>query len=159
MIFYSIGKIVTTHGIKGEVKVLPDTDFDRFKVGATVYADQKPLVIKSVRRQNAYFLVSFEGLPTLTSVEPLRKLEIFTKEEPDDLGEDEFHLPKLVGLDVWTGNNFHVGIVESVVEVPQGHLLRIKTNDNKSVLVPFVKAFIKSVSTDGIFIDVIEGLL
>lgn len=159
MILYSIGKIVTTHGIKGEVKVLPDTDFDRFIKGATVYVNGKPLIIKSVRTQNEYFLVSFEGYPTLTEVEVLRGFEVFTAEEPTELGENEYHLPQLIGLNVYAMDNTLIGTVDNLVEVPQGHLLRVLTNENKKVLIPFVKEFIKTVSDDGIWIDVIEGLL
>ena len=155
---YSIGKIVATHGIKGEVKILSHSDFDRIKVGHTIYAGETPLKIRSVRRQNEYYLVGFEGYLTLTEVEPLKKKEVFTTEEPT-LGEDEFHLPKLVGKDVFSMNQIHLGKVESLVEVPQGYLLRIETNDKKLVYVPFVNAFVKSISDEGIMIETIEGLI
>ncbi|WP_162164078.1 ribosome maturation factor RimM [Acholeplasma hippikon] len=159
MMLYSIGKIVTTHGIKGEVKVLPDTDFNRFVKGAVVIVNGKELTINTVRTQNEYFLVSFEGYPTLTEVETLRGFEVFTKEEPTELGENEYHLPALIGLPVYTMDNTLVGEVDSVLELPQGHLLRVLTTEKKKVLIPFVKEFIKTVSDDGIWIDVIEGLL
>ncbi|MBN3491173.1 16S rRNA processing protein RimM [Acholeplasma equirhinis] len=155
---YSIGKIVDTHGIKGEVKILSHSDFDRIKVGVTLYIGELPLKVRSVRRQNEYYLVGFEGYLTLTSVEPLRKKEVFTTEEPT-LGEDEYHLPKLVGLDVFSMNHLHLGKVDSLVEVPQGYLLRIETNDKRMVYVPFVNAFVKSVSDEGILIETIEGLI
>lgn len=159
MVLYSIGKIVTTHGVRGEVKISPETDFNRFVKGATVYVNGKTLIIKSVRTQNNYFLVSFEGYPTLTEVEKLRGLEVYTNEEPEELGEDEFHLPKLIGLDVFLMDNTPVGEVTSLLDVPQGHLLNILTTEGKQVLVPFIKQFVKEVTDEGIWIEVIEGLL
>jgi|SRR5690606_994362 len=158
MDFYLIGKIVSTHGLRGEVKVLPDTDFDRFFVGATIYADQHTLKIKSVRSQNDLLLIAFEGLNQIDDVIHLKGLELYTKDEPKLL-ENEYHFSMLVGKPVYTSNSFHVGMVESVVVVPQGHLLRIETVDHRFVMVPFVGAFVKEISDDGIWITPIEGLL
>ena len=43
MKFYNVGKIVNTHGIRGEVRVIPTTDFidERFAKGAKLYLDQQ----------------------------------------------------------------------------------------------------------------------
>ncbi len=159
MLFYCIGKIVNTHGIKGEVKVRPETDFNRFKIGKTVYVDSKTLTIKTVRKQNDLFIISFNEHSSLTSVEHLKHQDIYTNEEPNELSDDEFHLPKLIGLNVFTENHYVFGTVEDIVDVPQGHLLRVKTLDERSIMIPFVKEFIKSVSEEGIMIALIEGLL
>jgi len=159
MILYSIGKIVNTHGIKGEVKIKKDTDFDRFKKGSTVYIDGKLLKIRSVRIQGELYLVAFENLLSLTDVEHLKHQEVFTSDEPTDLKENEYHLPKLIGLSVLTQNNYLVGHVDSLIEVPQGHLLKVIKSDGKYVLIPFVSEFIKSVTDEEIMIDTIEGLI
>lgn len=156
---YFIGKIVTTHGIKGEVKVLPNTDFDRFKTGNTVYIDTKELVIRQVRTQNKYYLVAFEGLNSLNDVEFLRGLDVFTKDEPPKLKKDEFHLPQLIGLSVYLMDDELVGVVDDVLDFPQGYYLRVKTKDNKKVLIPFIKEFVKKANDDGVWIDPIEGLI
>lgn len=49
--------------------------------------------------------------------------------------------------------------MESVVPVPQGHLLEIRTKEEKRVLVPFIKNFIKDVNDEKIIIEPIEGLI
>jgi len=158
MNMYLIGKVVATHGLKGEVKVLPDTDFNRFFVGANIYTTEHHLVIRSVRNQKHLLLVAFEGLNRLEDVEHLKGLELYTKDEPELL-ENEYHFSMLVGKSVYVSNSQQIGEVESVVIVPQGHLLRIKTIDNRFVLVPFVNEFVKEISDDGIWITPIEGML
>lgn len=159
MLFYCIGKIVTTHGIKGEVKVRPETDFNRFEIGKKVFVDQETLTIKSVRKQNELFILQFNELTSLTAVEHLKQKDMYTNEEPSNLSDDEFHLPKLIGLDVFTETHQVFGKVLDIVDVPQGHLLRIKTLDQRIIMIPFVKEFVKSVSDTGIMIALIEGLL
>jgi len=156
---YSIGKIVRTHGIKGEVKVISSSDFNRIAVKETVYIDQKPYVISSVRRQNEYYLVGFEGLNTLNDVEPLKGKEVYTNKEPEVLSEDEFHLPKLIDLACVSDQGVYLGKVESVILLPQGYYLRIQTKESKKILIPFIKEFILDVKDDEILIKVIEGLL
>ncbi|WP_162146949.1 ribosome maturation factor RimM [Acholeplasma granularum] len=156
---YLIGKIVSTHGIKGEVKVQSITDFNRFFVGSKVIINQQEMTIKTVRRQQDLYLISFENFPTLSEVEHLKKQEIYTSQEPDELLEDEFHLPQLIGLDVYAQNNYFVGKVIELVEVPQGYLLRVKKDDGQYKLIPFVDVFIKEVTDEKIVIDAIEGLI
>lgn len=156
---YSIGKVVQTHGIKGEVKIKPNTDFERFIKGHDLIIGDQTYTIKSVRRQNDLFLVAFEGYPTLTEVEHLKQQEIYTNEEPEILDADSFHLPKLIGLKVYDQHNYLIGTVLELVDVPQGYLLRVQRIDNNLVLIPFVDAFIKEVNEESIHIETIEGLI
>lgn len=157
---YSIGKVVQTHGIKGEVKIKPHTDFDRFVKGSDVIIQDTKYKIQTVREQKDLLLVSFVGYPTLTDVEHLKQQEIYTDEEPLDLESDAFHLPKLIGLKVYDQHNYLIGTVLELVDVPQGYLLRILRDDNgKTVLIPFIDKFIKSVDETSIHIETIEGLI
>ena len=156
---YSIGKVVQTHGIKGEVKISAHTDFDRFIKGKIVIINQKDYQIKSVRRQKDLYLVAFEGYPTLTEVEHLKQQEIYTNEEPGLLEADTFHLPKLIGLKVYDQHNYLIGTVTELLSVPQGYLIRVQKEDQKLVLIPFVDAFIKSVNEESIIVETIEGLI
>ena len=157
---YSIGKVVQTHGIKGEVKIKSHTDFERFIKGNHIIIGDTKYIIQTVRKQKDLFLVSFEGYPTLTEVEHLKQQEIYTDEEPGLLDSDAFHLPKLIGLDVYDQHNYLIGSVSELVEVPQGYLLRVLRNDNdKTVLIPFIETFIKSVDETSIHIETIEGLI
>lgn len=157
---YLIGKVVQTHGIKGEVKIKPLTDFDRFVKGKTVYINNKPYDIQSVRNQKDMLIVSFRDYPTLTEVEHLKQQEIYTDEQPKNLDDDTFHLPQLIGLNVYDQYNYLIGKVVELMEVPQGFLLRVqRTNSDKTVLIPFKDVFIKEVTATSIVVETIEGLV
>lgn len=157
---YEIGKISNTHGIRGEVKIKTDTDFDRFKVGKTVHttlgAETLNLKIVSVKEAKDHFIVKFEGYDHINQIEHLKGSILFTNDAPK-LKKDEYHFRDLIGKDVINQHGKKVGAVKDVIEVPQGHLLQVDTGE-KLALIPFVEAFIKSVEKD-ILIEEIEGLL
>jgi 16S rRNA processing protein RimM len=158
---YEIGKIINTHGIKGELKIKTNSDFDRFKKNKKIYTtikDQRmDLKILSVREASDHLIISFEGFDNINQVLHLKGAILFTDEKPK-LKKDEFHYQDLIGKSVINQHNVFVGIVTDILEVPQGHLLQIEKDDKKS-LVPFVNAFVKTISEDKISIEEIEGLL
>ncbi len=158
---YEIGKIVNTHGIKGEVKVKSNSDFDRFKENKKVYTilkDQKiELKITSVREASDHLIIGFDQFDNINQVLHLKGAVLFTDEKPK-LKKDEYHYQDLIDKWVYNQQGVCVGKVTDLLEVPQGHLLEILKEDKKS-LVPFVSAFIKSVDDEKIIIEEIEGLL
>lgn len=157
-----IGKIRNTHGLKGEAKVMNLSDFDRFSPYSVVFVimngEELELVIERVRRQKDWFIVKFEGIDSIEDVLPFKGLDLYTKEDASSqLAEDEFLFADLIGKKV-IENGRTVGHVSAVIPVPQGHLLEIRDNDKK-VLIPFVKAFIGPITDDAIIIYPIEGML
>lgn len=156
---YLIGKIINTHGVRGEVLIKPLTDFNRFVKDKEVFTldPQINLKIKKVRHHNKGFLVSFYDYDNISLVINLKGLSLYTNEKPNLL-EDEYHYNELVGLEVYNQDNVLRGVIKDVLEVPQGHLLRIEVGETKK-LIPFNKQFIKEVKDDHLIINEIEGLL
>lgn len=156
---YLIGKIMNTHGVKGELLVKPLTDFDRFVKDKEVFT-LEPFIkfkIKKVRHHNKGLLVSFYDYDNINLVVNLKGLLLYTNEKPTLL-EDEYHFNELIGLEVYNQDNVLRGIVKEVIEVPQGHLLRIEVGETLK-LVPFNKQFVKEVKDNHLIINEIEGLL
>ncbi|WP_157868336.1 ribosome maturation factor RimM [Acholeplasma palmae] len=153
-----IGRVINTHGVRGELKIKPETDFDRFEEGKEVYIKGIKLKIKSIRDQQQMLLIVFENYGSLNDVMTFKGQDVFTDEAYEITEEDTYHFLELIGLKVYTDTNDYVGVVTDVLEVPQGHLLEIKNNDNKN-LVPFRKEFVSDVTNDKIIIKPIEGLL
>ncbi len=161
---YQIGKITSTHGLKGEVKIYNLSDFDRFFDGEVVYVmlkDQKvTFTIERVRAQKNMLIVKFKNYDDINDILPYKGLYVFSDEEIDDqLEDDDYHYDDVIGKDVYTDDMIFVGKVSSLVEVPQGHLLEIEKKDGKKVLVPFVKEFIGDIDDEKVIIKPIEGLL
>ena len=166
MKYLIVGKIVTTHGIKGEVKVKVETDDDsRFDVNNHLYVgvDDKhineQIVIDSSRYQKDMILLSFNNIKNISDVQKYVGLSLFV--DIDEVREDgEIYYDDLIDSKVFV-NGEEVGEVIDVMEVPQGEILRIKKKNGKIALVPFVDELIENVDIDKkeIIINPIEGLL
>lgn len=166
MKYLLVGKIVTTHGIKGEVKIKVETNDDsRFDKGSTLYigVDEKhitdKIVIDNYRYQKDMILLSFNGVSNINDV--LKYVGLYLYIDIDEVREDgEIYYDDLIDCKVFVDGN-EIGTVIDVMEVPQGEILRIKRLDNKVSLVPYVDEFIEDVDIDNkkIIINPIEGLL
>ncbi len=159
---YQIGKIVNTHGVKGEVHIYNLSDFNRFEAEETIYVElkdksYKPLVIERVRPHKNVLITKFEGIDNINDVLQYKGLFIYAEEKSEDIEDDEYYYDELIKKDVYLENGEKVGFVISVIEVPQGHLLEIKTKDKK-ILIPFRNEFIESIE-DTIVLKNVEGLL
>lgn len=168
MKYLEVGKIIATHGIRGEVKVSLTTSFpeERFEKGNVLYIGEngkyKKIVIDTFRVHKGLGLVSFNNLTNINDVlDDVGKTIYVDKESLDELGEDDFYFDDLIGLTAITDSNEKIGEVVDIIEVPQGAILVIKKNDKKEALVPFVDEFIGDVDLEEgyIIITPIEGLL
>lgn len=158
---YEIGFIKNVQGLKGAVLVNVRTDFDRFSKNKTIYLyeDGKKinLKIKNTHETKKGLVVSFFNYDNINEVESFKGKKLYTDEQPI-LDTNEFHEEDILNKDVYNQENKYIGQVIKVLDVPQGHILRIKTEE-KEVLVPFNDYFIIKVSEDKIVINEIEGLI
>lgn len=159
---YKIGFIKNTHGIKGTVVVGVRTDFERFLPNKTIYfyeGNKKVyLKIKKVTESKKSLLVSFFDYDDINLVLKFKGKELYTDERPE-LEEGEFHQEDIIDKEVYNQNGEYIGKVINVMDVPQGHIIRILTKEEKKALVPFNEYFIISVDEDKIVINEIEGLI
>lgn len=159
-----LGTIVNTHGIRGELKVLPSTDFieDRFAVGSEVLLhygkEVRCFVIDSFRMHKGCVLITFEGLHDINKVEKYKGLELFVESEGSE--DEDFYYFELIDCEVYYGNEY-IGKVSEIIETQAHEILRVTCEHRKDVLIPYVERFIKDVDSEKkrIEIDVIEGML
>jgi 16S rRNA processing protein RimM len=152
---YLIGKITTTHGIRGEVKVMNLSDYDRFKTNDIVYINNISMVVERSRSHKGHYIVKLKTVDTMNDALLLKDLDVFSSERVND---DSYHYEDIVGLDVKLTDGSVIGKVIAIRDVPQGSILEVQT-DKKIVLIPFVDAFVKSIEDDHMMIEPIEGLL
>jgi 16S rRNA processing protein RimM len=152
---YLIGKITTTHGIRGEVKVMNLSDYDRFKTNDIVYINNISMVVERSRSHKGHYIVKLKTVDTMNDALLLKDLDVFSSERVND---DSYHYEDIVGLDVKLTDGSVIGKVIAIRDVPQGSILEVQT-DKKIVLIPFVDAFIKSIDDEHMMIEPIEGLL
>lgn len=159
-----IGKITTTHGIKGEVKIYSMSDFSRFFVGEKLYVlfnkEKIELTIKRARPQKNQWIVLFDTYDNINDVLKFKDLDIYSDDVKfDELESDDYHYQSVIDKKVYTDQDVYVGVVISMIEVPQGHLMEVEKPNQARVMIPFVKAFVGDISEDKIIIFPIEGLL
>lgn len=161
---YQIGKITSTHGIRGEVKIYNLSDFDRFFVGHKVYVmikDQKVYFeIEQIRAHKNILITKFVGYDNINDILPFKGLYLYSDEEIDDqLEDDDYHYEDVIEKDVILEDGTKVGKAISLIEVPQGHLLEIEKLNGKKALIPFRKEFVGDIDEKSIIIKPIEGML
>jgi 16S rRNA processing protein RimM len=153
-----IGQIVGAHGIRGQVKVEPLTDFlERFSVGSIVRIGTSERKIESFSMHKGRPLLKLSGIDTMTEAEQLQwqYIESDSPERPE-LEEDEFLLEDLLEMRVVTVGGEEIGIVDDVLESPAHEILVVGPH-----LIPFVDEFVAEVNfeADTITITPIPGLL
>lgn len=156
------GKLVNTHGLKGEVKIISDSDFkkERFKVGNQFYVGKLLVTVNSYRVHKNFDLITLKGFDNINDVEKFKGMDVSVEKSVlSDLEADEFYFHELEGMEV-----FHdaalVGTVVEVRDTPGNTLLIIKSG-KKRILIPYVDQFVKEVDSENkkIYITPIEGLL
>ncbi|MCM1052939.1 MAG: ribosome maturation factor RimM [Ruminococcus sp.] len=162
MKYIYLGKIVNTHGIKGEIRLI--SDFDKknlvFKQGFKVYIGslKEEKVINSYRIHKNYDMITLEGLNDINEVLKYKGGSVYINKDDLNLKDNEFLLSDLIGLNIVSKGNTY------------GKVLEIRTNKvntllyvsyNKNYYIPYHKEFIKNVDLTSKEIEVerIEELL
>ncbi|EEI26812.1 16S rRNA processing protein RimM [Corynebacterium glucuronolyticum ATCC 51867] len=150
---YRIGRVVKTHGIKGEVVVDPTTDDldQRFYVGAVLTGragggKEQQLTIQSMRPHQGRLLVKFEEIPDRTAGESLRGMQFFAPPLEHDPEEDGYYDHELEGLAV-IHEGTRVGEVTDITHGPAATLLTVTMDeDERDVLIPLVDAIVPEIN-------------
>jgi 16S rRNA processing protein RimM len=167
-----MGRFFRPHGLKGEVKVIPETDApDHFAELETIYVGQEPelasgIPVQSVRFQQTKHgvtvILKLEGVETPEGAAALRDQLVFARESDlPELDEDEVYLHDLVGLAVITEGGEEIGTISDVLEMP-GHVTYVVDRPGRQdAWIPAVPEFVIEVDLDAerIVIRPIEGLL
>ncbi|MGL4662285.1 MAG: ribosome maturation factor RimM [Culicoidibacterales bacterium] len=135
------GKIVNVHGLKGDVKILTNSDFaqERLQKGKQLYlADNHVLTIENARLSKTTWIVKFQDLNRIEDVEQYKNKDLFV-EEMNLLEEDEFYYADLIGLSLIAKGEV-IGTVRDVVEVGSGHNLVCQGETRFQI--PFIHSFV-----------------
>lgn len=146
----TIGEIVAPFGLKGELKVLLQTDFpQRFKKKLQVYLGFKhsPYIIESVRKYKNGLLVKFEAIDDATSAERFRNTLIQIPEsEIMPLRKNQFYVHDMIGLQVKHVNGADLGLVTDIIGSAGNDILVIKeAQTGNEVMLPAIKEMVKKV--------------
>ena len=134
------GEIVTTHGVRGEVKVLTFLDdpqmlweFDRCCIDHTEYT------MESVRVQKTCNLVKLKGIDTMEAAQAMRGKVL--KLYREDIDDDIIFAAELVGVEVYAGEE-KIGAITEVLDYPGNSVYAVK--GEYEYMIPAVKEFVLS---------------
>ncbi|MCD7809978.1 MAG: ribosome maturation factor RimM [Erysipelotrichaceae bacterium] len=159
-----IGKIVNTHGIRGELKVKSMTDFpeERFDKGAivTLHYQNQDINMEVLRHRyhKGHILVTFKGYEDINLVEKYKGCELYCDKDDSLLDDGEYYVDDLIGCQVYNYDCYIGDVVE--VQLYDHHDILVVQGEQK-VMIPYVDAFVKNEDIDHKRIDVelIEGFI
>ena len=158
-----VGKIVNTHGLKGDVKCIYLTDdMERFDDFDYVYIEdtEERLDIESIRYAKGMVYLKFKGLDNINLVERYKnKYIIIDESQMKPLEENSYFISDLIGLEVYDQEDNYLVKITYVYQTGANDVYEL--NRNKEMLIPAIKDVVKSVDiTEGkMTIKKIKGLL
>lgn len=153
-----LGKLVNTHGIKGEVRILSDFEYKEaaFKIGNTLIIDDDRLVINSYRTHKNYDMVTFKDINDINLVLKYKGSNVYISK--DSLDIDGVLYQDLIDMDVYDLDNNYRGKITDIYHSKKYDLLVV--SDKKEYMIPYIDEFIKKIDTKNnkIVIEYIKGL-
>jgi len=147
----TVGQVLTTHGHRGELKVMPLTDYpNRFSSMPEVYLAHdgtvRKLSIESVRPFKKWILIKFKEIQSLEEAGTLRGALL--QVQPENvlpLPEGHYYLFQLVGLLVLTVAGEEVGRLTDIYQTSANDVYVVTSNSGKTILIPALKDVVKEI--------------
>ena len=158
--FLEAGQIVSTHGVRGDVKVMPWADDPEFLLDFdTVYLGGKPVRVQSCRVQKTCVLVKLAGIDTVEAASALRDQVVSIDRADAQLPQGSIFIADLLGLPVYDGETL-LGTLAEVMPTPANDVYVVKSEDGQEHLIPAVPEFVLERNVDEGYIRVrlIEGM-
>lgn len=158
------GKIVTTHGIRGEVKVQPWTDTpDVFCDLEKVYTNKgsAEIEVENAREHKNMLILKLKGIDTVEAAQKMVNTILYIDRNDIELDEGAYFIQDIIGLSVEDIDNGKLyGRVTDVTSTGANDVFHI-TLDNKTYLIPNIKSVVINIDIEGgkIQIRPLEGLL
>ena len=157
--FLEAGRIVSTHGTRGEIKIQPWADepafLTRFK---TFYLNEQPVKVRSCYVQKTMVVASLEGVDDINTAMTLKDRILFINRDDVALPEGVFFEQDLLGCRVVDEADTELGVLADILEEPAAAVFVVK--GRREILVPNVPAFVLEKNPEAGFIRVrlIEGM-
>ncbi|MBQ4145602.1 MAG: ribosome maturation factor RimM [Clostridia bacterium] len=158
-----LGKVVNTHGIRGEIKVQPWCDDPEiFSELEYIYIDDKKYDIEKSRLHKNCVIVKLDQINNINEAELLReKIVTIEREKLGELPEGTYYIADLEGLTVKTIDGEILGEIEDVIKTGSNDVYVLKSSSKKPILIPVIEQVVKEVNIeDGyVLVELMEGLI
>ncbi|OLO40870.1 ribosome maturation factor RimM [Alkalihalophilus pseudofirmus] len=169
--WFKVGKIVNTHGIRGEVRVISTTDFEeeRYAIGAELFIEHPEfremvrVIVETHRKHKNFDLLTFEGYTNISHVEKFKGGSLKVSEDAlSELDEGEFYYHEIIGCQVFTEDGLELGKIKEVLSPGANDVWVIQSKTGgKDILIPYIDDVVKEVNIaeKKVIIELLEGLI
>lgn len=164
--YIELGKITTTHGINGFLKI--DGWCDDLKIFNNlkkIYLDsygKENLDIDKIKLNKTYALIKFRDIDTINEAQKYKDGIIYIKREDLKLKKGEILIQDLIGVEVYDylKQDIFYGKIKEVIKTGANDVYVISKGNEKEKLIPVIEDVIKNKDLENgkIYINVIEGL-
>lgn len=156
----TVGRILAPHGIRGELKVQPLTDFpERFETGSRLWLNGQQWVVQRGRWAGRSVILKLRGLETRDEAEALRGAELTVPEVTELEDEGVYYLHDIVGLSVFDADGQQIGRLDDVFSTGSTDVYVVR-GDRGELLLPALDDVVTEVDVaDGrIVVAIPEGI-
>ncbi len=148
--FLVLGKLRRAHGVKGEIPLEVYTRMlELLAPGCLVYVGEQhhPYRIEDTRTKNDLVLLKFHEINDRTTVSTLtNKLVYVAAEQLPPLGEDEYYLHQLIGLNVYQEDGTYLGILTEILETGANDVYLVEDDEGNETLIPATEEMIQDIN-------------
>ncbi|NLO89594.1 MAG: 16S rRNA processing protein RimM [Clostridia bacterium] len=164
----AVAKVINTHGIKGEVKAIPLSDFkDRYYRLKKVYVKEQEecytLNLENARWHMDTLILKFKEISNISEAEPLKGSYLFiNRSDAVELPEDTYYIFEIVGLEVYNVEDYvKLGTVTEVLQTGANDVYIVKDSSGGELLIPALKEVVVEVDLEKnrMLVKLPEGLL
>jgi 16S rRNA processing protein RimM len=156
----SVGRVVSAHGVHGDLKVESLTDFpERFRAGSRLWLEGVPRTVERSRQQGKMLVVKLEEIDSRTQAEALRGEQLMVPQAQAIEQESVYYLHDIIGLEVVEASGNALGEVVDVLATGANDVYVVQGMTGQ-MLLPALDDVIKHVDLAArrILVDVPEGL-
>lgn len=142
-----IGKIGAPHGVRGDVRIIPLTDFpNRFDCLKKVFlSEDVSFEIERVKYNNQFVIVKFKGINNREDIEPLKgKLIKVLRTDVPPLADGEYYSFDIIGLEVYTQADEYLGKITEILKTGSNDVYVVQ-NEKEQHLIPALKKVVTSI--------------
>jgi len=152
--YVTIGKVVNTQGHRGEVRLIPLTDFpERFESMENALLELNgqtmQMKIEKTHPHKKFIIIKFVGINDMNAAERLKSaIMLIPREELMPLPEDTFYIFDIVGMEVFTGDGRWLGQVKDVLQTGANDVFIVEGATTRPLLIPALKKVICQVDME-----------
>lgn len=168
--WFTVAEVVNSHGIRGELKVVPHTDFAdrRFAPGSKLSLQKDGesgsviVEVQSARSHKNVYIVKLKGYENINEVEKFKGcLMKVSAAHREPLSQGEFYYSDIIGAETVTEEGESLGIITEILRPGANDVWVVEMKDGKELLLPYIDDVILDVNVRSkrVTVRLMEGLI